>query len=165
MVLNSELTFYLNNIIKKHGIYCFHINDGPRTKIFSNTKDVEHLESVLNSNFVLIVIGENCFVSPKLNAIRWGYFESIIERNMKEFIDINGALVIDITRIFKDSNVLDTIRYSSFCWNFLRLLFEDNAYNLYVEKRDIENLKPLLDLLIPPKNFWEKRYLDALNIP
>ena len=41
---------------------------------------------------------------------------------------------------------------------FLRFLYENNGYNLFCEKEEIDAWKKFLDLLIPPKDYWKSKY-------
>ena len=149
----------VHEFIEKYNIYVFHFNDGPTTKVFVNDKLLWfHIKHMTNNNFVFLVIGENCVIIPTLCATRWNYFNAIITRRKSEFSDINGALIINITQMLIDSQILKKIRYAGLGWSLTRFLHERNAYNVYMESKEIKYWKSFLDLLIPPDDYWDSTY-------
>ena len=54
-----------------------------------------------------------------------------------------------------DSGLLESIRFVKFGNTFLRFLYENNGYNLFCEREEVEAWKKFLDLLIPPKDYWK----------
>ena len=155
--VETPMRQFRHKVIKKFNIFVIYFLDGPEPKIFVNTPEMCHMKSVLNSNFILIIVGEMCMVVPVLCAKRWKYFETIIERYQSNNVNINGALVIDITSLVIDSKILDDVKYSGFGYYFLRFLYENNGYNLFLERSDRNTWRKLLDLLIPPINYWTQR--------
>ena len=133
---------------RNYNLHVFHVHEAVKQEIYVNSQYIYGLESVINRNFVLVIIAENCFVIPRLCALRWKYFEAIINRHNKKFKKVNGAIIIDITDMMIDSGVLETIRFVKFGNTFLRFLYENNGYNLFCEKEEIDALVSLRQNLI-----------------
>ena len=149
----------VHEFIEKYNIYTFYFNDGPTTKLFVNdTSLCFYIKHMTNKNFIFLVIGENCVIVSTLCAMRWSYLNAIITRRQSEFSDINGALIIDITQMLIDSQIIKNIRYAGLGSNLTRFLHERNAYNVYMESKEIRYWKPFLDLLIPPDEYWDTTY-------
>ena len=142
------------DIIKKYNISTFHLLESLKNTIYTNETNCEtSLLTFFNKNYVFIVIGEQCMIVPKLCAIRWGYFEAIIERWTE---CISHTQVIDITTLLIDSNILKDVSYKHYAKDILKCLYESRMCRIYCwSKKQSEYYKPLLDLLIPPKDYWE----------
>ena len=158
MNMSQHFVERLQKFVKNYNLHVFHLHEAVKQEIYVNSQYIYGLESVINRNFVLVIIAENCFVIPRLCALRWKYFEAIINRHNKKFKKVNGAIVIDITDMMIDSGVLETIRFVKFGNTFLRFLYENNGYNLFCEKEETDAWKKFLDLLIPPKDYWKSKY-------
>lgn len=148
----------LKKFVKNYDIHVFHLYEAHKHEIYVNSEYIYTIGSVINKNFILVIIAEHCFVVPKLCALRWKYFEAIINRHSKDFKKINKAIIVDITDIVIDSELFNTIRFTRFGCTFLRFLYENNGYNLFIEKNESDAWKKFLDILIPPKNYWEIKY-------
>ena len=141
----------IREFIEKYGIHVFHMCRGSKSSIYTDTDDIDRLLAIWNVNFFLIIIGENCFVIPKLCAIRWRYFLT----SPKYSDDCPyGILHIDIGHILVDSGVLENINYYSFPETFIRMIQNNNVYNVLYNDREIEQWRVFMDLLIPPNNYW-----------
>jgi hypothetical protein len=148
----------LIKFVKSYDIHVFHLYEADKQEIYVNSEYIYTIGSVINKNFILVIIAEHCFVVPKLCALRWKYFEAIINRYSKDFKKINKAIIVDITNIVIDSELLNTVRFTKFGYTFLRFLYENNGYNMFIEKNESDAWKKFLDILIPPKNYWEIKY-------
>tara|TARA_B100000214_G_C23739060_1_gene522396 strand:- start:13 stop:600 length:588 start_codon:yes stop_codon:yes gene_type:complete len=141
-------------LIIKHNISSFHLLDSLKNTVYTNDITCEtDLVSCFNHNYVFIIIGEQCMVVPKLCASRWGYFEAIINRwnNNTTF-----PIIINITNVLLDSSILTSVSYKRLIKDILRCLYESRINRIYgLTKTDVEYYKPFLELLIPPKNYWE----------
>ena len=141
----------LKKFVKNYDIHVFHLYEAHKHEIYVNSEYIYTIGSVINKNFILVIIAEHCFVVPKLCALRWKYFEAIINRHSKDFKKINKAIIVDITDIVIDNNFQNNNVFN--CnWN------ENNGYNLFIEKNESDAWKKFLDILIPPKNYWEIKY-------
>ena len=156
--MNQTLCEKLNKFVKSYDLHVFHLYEAHKHEIYVNSEYIYTIGSVINKNFILVIIAEHCFVVPKLCALRWKYFEAIINRYTKNFKKINKAIIVDITNIVIDSELLNTIRFVKFGNTFLRFLYENNGYNMFIEKNESDAWKKFLDILIPPKNYWEIKY-------
>jgi|TARA_B100000003_G_scaffold164811_1_gene151002 hypothetical protein len=141
-------------LIIKHNISSFHLLDSLKNTVYTNDITCEtHLVSCFNENYVFVIIGEQCMVLPKLCASRWGYLEAIINRWND---DITFPIIINITHLLLDSNILTEVSYKRLIKDILRCLYESRINRIYgLTKTDVEYYKPFLQLLIPPKNYWE----------
>ena len=59
--------------------------------------------SQINRNSVILILGENLFIVPKLAVLKWGYFNTLIKNWSEKQDKINDCYIIDITHLFIDS--------------------------------------------------------------
>lgn len=145
------------DIITKYNISCFIKLEKGNTKEIEASSFTLKIEknlilSCYNNNFIFVILGEVCCIIPKLCAIRWKYFEAIVQR-------YNGSpdhpSIIDLTQMLIDSQCLQDLSYSYFHRDFLRFIYESKSYYLYMRETDIKAWKKFLTLLIPPENYWD----------
>tara|TARA_Y100000389_G_scaffold148109_1_gene147147 strand:+ start:19868 stop:20194 length:327 start_codon:yes stop_codon:yes gene_type:complete len=108
-----------------------------------------------------LICCERCYVISKLVAERWGYLKKYPEYH-PESVQSHGNIIIDITRMVEDSNILGKIRFSMLDSTLMRILNENNIGHMFQSDNEIEAWRPLIDLLVPPENFWESsvEYVD-----
>tara|TARA_B100000427_G_scaffold2352_2_gene2308 strand:- start:4561 stop:5097 length:537 start_codon:yes stop_codon:yes gene_type:complete len=148
---------FKEELIKKYNIHAFYLIDGIETTIFVNG-NISLLFPVINKNFILLVVGENCIVISILCAIRWEYLKILIRKHYNELDSINGCFIVNITNMVIDSGLLLDINYKNFAKNLILFLHENNGNNMYIGKTELIEWRKFLDLLIPPTNYWKKLY-------
>tara|TARA_B100001093_G_scaffold513390_1_gene585227 strand:- start:956 stop:1588 length:633 start_codon:yes stop_codon:yes gene_type:complete len=159
--MNGSEKYFINwfhltdNIIDKYNITAFYCLETTTNRIStSDHKLINNIMHIYNNHFLFIVIGENCLIIPKLAALKWGYFEAIINRYNQNNTDF--PLVTNITNMVIDTNIFCNISYTRFPSDFLRLLYETNYVKMYWRNHEIDGWKPLINLLIPPSDFWSQ---------
>tara|TARA_Y100000389_G_C17470062_1_gene529563 strand:+ start:8209 stop:8745 length:537 start_codon:yes stop_codon:yes gene_type:complete len=146
---NSKFVEISNNIIVKYNITLFTVCNADKRDMNVYSPDIYNVTLYYNNNYIFVIIGENCFIVPKLCALKWKYFEAIINRYSNE-----NPVVIDITNLLIDSGALVKLSYTHFARDFCRFLSETRAKNLFLRPNDYEGWVIFLKLLIPPEGYW-----------
>ena len=143
------------------------------------TYPYESIEKYLNSNYSIVIVAEMLFIMPRLSLFRWEYFEKVsgyasdanelkktgepkeikspyfqnkFFRNVENEVDVE---IFDITQILIDADILKNIDYSDLL--FLPYILNSATCTVsgkYFTKEFLKNIRPFIDLLIPPKNYW-----------
>ena len=134
----------------------------------------ESIEKYLNSNYSIVVVAEMLFIVPRLSLFRWEYFEKVssyLEKDTKNTKDTKSPYfetkffknvdnevdveIFDITQILVDSNILKQIDYSDLIYfPYILNSATCNVSGKYFTKEFLTNIRPFIDLLIPPKDYW-----------
>tara|TARA_Y100000589_G_C27037985_1_gene581901 strand:+ start:387 stop:833 length:447 start_codon:yes stop_codon:yes gene_type:complete len=97
----------LLRIINKYKCFQLHFDEMIFDRITYNDllkrSDKNSLLSQINTNSVILILGENLFVVPKLAVLKWRYFNTLINNWSKKQEKINDCYIIDVTNLFIDS--------------------------------------------------------------
>tara|TARA_Y100000768_G_C23987999_1_gene690184 strand:+ start:553 stop:1089 length:537 start_codon:yes stop_codon:yes gene_type:complete len=146
----------LKKFIKKYNIHVFNLMNGIETTIFVN-ENMNSILPVINKNFILLIVGENCFIISRLCAIRWEYFKILLTKHCNSLENIKGCFIVNLTNMVIDSGLLPNINYKYFARNLMIFLYENNGNNVYIGKVELIEWRKFLELLIPPKSYWKKQ--------
>lgn len=137
----------------------------------------DSIEKYLNLNYSIVIVAEMLFIMPRLSLFRWEYFEKVSgydcgpndsenPQNIKKspyfenkfFRNVENEVnveIFDITQILVDSDILKNIDYSELL--YLPYILNSATCTIsgkYYTKEFLNNIRPFIDLLIPPKKYW-----------
>jgi hypothetical protein len=156
---------YWNMFIKTNGITSVSVFIDKNLDILSPV--FLSCEKYLNQNYSVVILREKCWIIPELCLFRWKYFKLIYDYDLKinksrnSYINKFHMCVFNIEELVNDSNILEDIDYLTM--NSLPLIFNmcsSTSHSYYITKDEIYKMAPLLNLFLPPKNFWNDRLID-----
>lgn len=107
-----------------------------------------------NGEYFLVIISDQAFFLNRLPLMQWGYFQAINRYKTDKVEKIENTTIVDLTPILIDANHHFCIDYDVLIHNFRRFIHAIRASEVPVTELHRNQVKPFLDLLIPPTDYW-----------
>lgn len=108
-----------------------------------------------NGEYFLVIISDQAFFLNRLPLMQWGYFQAIQRyATDDEGKKIKNTTIVDITPILTDAKHHFCIDYDVLIHNFRRFIHAIRASEVPVTDLHRSQIRPFLDLLIPPTDYW-----------